>query len=299
MLVYLNGAFLPKEEARLSPGDRAFLFGDGVYEALCAYRGRLFEAEAHARRFRRSLEALRIEAGEAVEEMAAVAAGLLRRNGLEDQHAKIYLQVTRGAPPERHHAFPPEGTEPTFYATASRYAPPARKWERGVKVLLHPDERWRRCDIKSTALLPNVLANQRAQEAGAFEAVLVRSGGTVTEGSHSSFAAVFGETVQTHPLGPEILPGVTREVVLELCREEDIDVREEAVPARALREADELMLWGTTTGVMPVVEVEEEQGSTWAVGAGRPGAVTRRLQHAFLAETGLASGKDFFVDGGW
>jgi D-alanine transaminase len=291
MTVYLNGEFLPEDEACLSPKDRGFLFSDGVYEALCAYDGRLFLADAHFARLRHSLRKLRIDLDLSAERFAEVARTLVRQNDLDDQHAKIYLQVTRGAPPQRRHAFPQQPIAPTVYATASVYDLPETKWERGVKMLLCPDERWGRCDIKSVSLLPNVLANERAAEAGAFEAVLIREtegdANPVTEGSHSSFAVVVDGAVVTHPLGPAILPGVTRGLVLRLARERGLPVREEPLPAQHLPAADELFLMGTTTGVMPVVEGEAEAGvlgpkaTSWTVGDGRPGPVTRQLQEAF------------------
>lgn len=294
MTVYFNGDFLPIEKAHLSPNDRGFLFSDGVYEVLCAYEGRLFLAAEHFARLKRSLEALRIDFDVTDERFSDIIHALLRKNGLEDQNAKVYLQITRGAPPARQHAFPSEPTAPTVYATATPYELPQEQWAQGIKGLLCPDERWGRCDIKSISLLPNVLANQRAHEAGAYEAILVRVGASqediVTEGSHSSFAAVFDGTVVTHPLGPTLLPGVTRGLVLKLAREEGIPLREEPFTARRLPDADELFLMGTTTGVMPVVEVEREEqlpggAASWTVGDGAPGPITRQLQEAFREAT--------------
>ena len=304
--VYLNGEFLPESEAKISPRDRGFLFSDGVYEALCAYDGGFFLAAEHFARLQRSLRALRIETDLTAARFAEVARELVQRNDLSGGHAKVYLQVTRGAPPARQHAFPEEPTPPTVYATAARYELPEERWQRGVKVLLCRDERWERCDIKSVSLLPNVLANQRAMEAGAFEAVLVRekedAPNVVTEGSHSSFAAVVGGALVTHPLGPGVLPGVTRRLVLELAREEGIPVREQALPARHLPEADELILTGTTTGVMPVTRVEngtdlpEPHADAWDVAGGAPGPVTQRLQAAF--REAIASPEAATLEGG-
>lgn len=275
MIVYFNGDFVEKEDVCISPDDRGFLLGDGVYEVIRAEEGRLFQADAHFRRLRQSLEGVRIQ-GVDLDELRDAARALLRRNDLDDGHAKIYLQVTRGAAP-RQHGFPDEPVSPTIYATASSHEPPVDKWNEGVKIVLYPDRRWARCDIKSTALLPNVLANQEAMEQGAFETVLVRDG-FVTEGSHSSLLAVFDGTVVTHPLTNRILPSVTRRVVLDLCHELDIPVDQTPIPEADLPAADELILLGTTTGVMPVVQVED-----WTVGDGQPGPVTRELQEAFQA----------------
>lgn len=275
MTVYFNGEFVDEDEVAISPNDRGFLFGDGVYEVIRAEEGRLFQAEAHFQRLRRSLRGVRID-GVDVDALRKALSTLLARNDLQDGHAKIYLQVTRGVAP-RQHAFPDVPTEPTVYATASPHEPPVEKWEQGVKVILHPDRRWARCDIKSTALLPNVLANQAAMEHDAYEAVLVRDG-FVTEGSHSSVFAVLDGTVVTHPLTNRLLPGITRAVTLDLCEDLDIPVDESPLPEERLSDVDELMLTGTTTGVMPIVQVDD-----WTVGDGTPGPITRKLLSAFRA----------------
>lgn len=273
MTVYFNGDFIDKSEVSISPDDRGFVFGDGVYEVIRAEQGRLFQADAHFRRLERSLRKIRVHDVD-LDALRDAVQSLLYHNDLQNGHAKIYLQVTRGAAP-RQHAFPDVPTEPTVYATASPHEPPVDKWREGVSVILHPDRRWARCDIKSIALLPNVLANQEAMEHDTFEAILVREG-FVTEGSHSTVLGVFDDTVVTHPLTNRILPSITRSVVLALCRDLGIPVDETPIPKADLPEADELILLGTTTGVMPVVQVDE-----WAVDDGTPGAVTRELQAAF------------------
>jgi D-alanine transaminase len=269
MISYFNSRFLPKEEIAISPDDRGFLFGDGVYEVIRSYSGKLFKTDEHLQRLERSLREIRI-AGIDVAHLGDVANELLVRNDLRTGDATIYIQVTRGVAP-RKHSFPDAATPPTVYATASPLSPSAQKAETGVKIILVPDIRWARCDIKSIALLPNVLANQQAKERGAEEAVFVRDG-TITEGSHSNFCAVFDGTLVTHPKSDRILAGVTRQVVLDLCREISIPVREIPVREKELPRADELMLLGTTTGVMPIVRVDERQ-----IGDGKPGPVTRRL----------------------
>lgn len=275
--VYFNGRFMSKDEVRLSPDDRGFLFADGAYEVVRSYRGRLFELDGHLARLARSLHELRIE-GLAANVFRDVAARLIERNGLADHEAVVYLQVTRGAAPRRH-AFPPDGVAPTVYGTAYAIDPPQAKWTTGVRVLLAPDVRWARCDIKSIALLPNVLANQQAKENGADEAVFVRDG-AVTEGSLTNVAAVRDGVLFTYPVSPYILPGITRAVVLRLCRSLAIPVQEFPVLEHELPAVDELMLLGTTTEVMPIVRVND-----WTVGDGEPGPVTRRLQQAFREMT--------------
>jgi len=273
MTVYFNGEFVDKDDVSISPDDRGFVFGDGVYEVLLADRGTLMQADAHFRRLRRSLRHIRIQ-GVDVDALRDAVQSLLSQNELTDRRAKIYIQITRGAAP-RQHAFPDEPTAPTVYATASPHEPPTDKWAQGVKTILHPDQRWARCDIKSTALLPNVLANQKAMEHDAYEALLVREG-FVTEASHSSVFGVIDGTVMTHPLTNRLLPGVTRAVVLDLCRDLDVPVDESPIPTDRLSDLDELMITGTTTGVMPVVRIDDT-----TVADGTPGPVTRELQEAF------------------
>lgn len=285
MIAYFNGEFCPKEDVSISPDDRGFLLADGVYEVFCAYDGDLFATDAHFERLEQSLHAIDLTTPDgslhkSITALPDVLPELLRRNDLSDAHAKIYLQVTRGAA-SRQHAFPDSPVPPTVYATAKHYDPPEQKWEEGVRAVLHPDLRWSRCDIKSVALLPAVLANQRAQEAGAFEAVLHREG-VITEGSHTTVAAVVDDTLVTHPLTNHILPGVTRKVILNLCEHIGQPVQETPIRTEELHEVDELMVWGTTSGVMPVVQVDD-----WMVGTGEPGPVTRELQAAFRAHTDI------------
>lgn len=272
MTVYLNGEFLPKNQARISPDDRAFLFADGAYEVVRAYRGHLFRAKEHWDRFDYSLKALRIPAP-ADTDFSAIASELLKRNNLTDAEATVYLQVSRGAAP-RKHAFPAE-LKPTVYGFAAPFANPVEKWAAGVKVITLPDQRWARCDIKSVSLLPNVLANQQAQEAGAHEAVLIRDGFAM-EGSLSNFAAVMDGVIHTAPRSNYILPGISRLVALGLCSALELPVKEFPVAEADLKCATEAMLFGTTNEVMPVVQINDRK-----VGDGQPGPLTRQLQQAF------------------
>ena len=273
MIVYFDGSFTPKDDVKLSPDDRGFLLADGAYEVILSYGGRLFKAKEHLKRLERSLRELRIE-GADVKSLVDVAEELIPANNLGGGDAKVYIQVTRGAA-VRTHAFPDSETSPTVYAAASPFQRPREKCERGVKVILVPDIRWTRCDIKSVALLPNVLASQRAKEAGAAEAVFVRDG-MVTEGAHTNFCAVFDGQLVTYPKSHYILGGITREVVLDLCGELGIPCAEFPILESQLREADELMLVGTTVEITPVVQVDD-----WQVGDGKPGPITRNLQRAF------------------
>ncbi len=272
MIVYYNYGFMAKDEVCISPDDRGFLFGDGVYEVLHAWDGQLFEADAHFARLEHSLGELRIAFRDLARLRTAMEV-LLQRNDLTRGPARIYCQITRGVAP-REHAFPDPNTPPTVYVAVESYAPPVALWEHGVRALFVPDLRWGRCDIKSLNLLGNVLATQRAKEAGAYDAILMRDD-TVTEGSHTGVCAVLDGTVVTHPLTPEILGSVTRDAVLRLCHELVIPCAERAITRASLLEADEVMLLGTTSGVMPVIEIEGQ-----SIGEGRPGPVTRRLQQA-------------------
>jgi len=276
MTVYFNGDFMDKADVSISPDDRGFLFGDGVYEVVRAEDGALFRLDAHRRRLARSLEAIKLHEVD-TETLWEAVRELLPRNGLDQGPAKVYLQVTRGAATPRQHAFPDPSVEPTVYARASPHEPPVKKWEHGVKAILRPDQRWARCDIKSLNYLPNVLANQAAQEADAYEALQVRDG-FVTEGTHSSVAAVVDGTVTLHPLTNYTLHSITRGVTLELCEDRDVPVDETPVAVDALPDADELFLMGTTTGVMPIVQVDD-----WTVADGTPGPVAQELLDAFRA----------------
>jgi D-alanine transaminase len=272
MIAYFNDNFVTKEEIKISPDDRGFVFGDGVYEVIRTYQGKPFRMDEHLRRLERSLREIRI-AGVDIEILNQVSEDLIKRNDLATTDATIYIQITRGVAP-RKHAFPELPTSPTIYVTVSPLNSSHRA-DTGVKVILVPDNRWARCDIKSVALLPNVLANQQAAEQGADEAVFVRDG-AITEGSHSNFWAIYDGELVTYPRSNYILGGVTRQVVLQLCRELAIPVREFPVLQNDLRRADELFLSGTTTEVLPVVRVDE-----WTVGDGKPGPITRKLQKAF------------------
>ena len=280
MRVYLNGEYLEQARAAVSVDDRGFLFGDGVYEVTRARNGRLFEAGRHLRRLERGLEALGIAPPPGFEPgggaLLEIAGRLLRDNGLMNGDALVYLEITRGVA-ERTHHFPPAGTPPTVFLRTNRLAAPDDVRERGATVITTPDLRWERCDLKTVQLLPNVLAKQQAVTAGAFEAVFVRAG-IVTEGASTNVFVVIDGAIHTHPATQRILPGITREIVLELAAERGLRVVEQAVPLEELRGASELFLTSTSTEVMPVARLDGG-----AVGSGRPGPVARQL-HAALRE---------------
>lgn len=274
-VVYLDGQFLPVGEARVSVNDRGFLFGDGVYEVTPAYGGRLFRWEQHLARLTQGLGAIGIDFDAAT--LKEVKEGLLARNGLDGAPAAyVYVQVTRGTAP-RTHWFPDPPAAPTVYAFANPFARPAmEEWVRGITAVSVPDQRWARADIKSIALLANVLAAQAAVGAGAGNAIFVRDG-IALEGSHNNLFAVFGGVLATAPKSNYILHGITRDFLIELAGGLGIPVEERAIPLSELYLADEVFLSGTTTEVRPVVEIDGRR-----VGGGTAGPVVRRLYEAFL-----------------
>jgi D-alanine transaminase len=272
MLVYLNGAYVDKADARVSVEDRGFLFGDGVYEVTRALGGRLFAGDRHLRRLERGMRELELRWPDGLDApgLRAVSGRLLRENRLLDGEATVYVQITRGAAP-RAHAFPPPGTPPTVYVAAGPFKPLDDLRARGAAAITVPDIRWGRCDLKTIQLLPNVLAKQRAVGADAFDAVQIRDG-VVTEGGNTNVFAVLEGVVWTHPADQRILAGVTREIVLEVAREVGLSAREKPIAVAELSNASEVFLTGTTTDVMPVVRLDGRP-----VGAGRPGPVARQL----------------------
>ncbi|HMH24966.1 MAG TPA: D-amino acid aminotransferase [Gemmatimonadaceae bacterium] len=284
-IVYVNGAFVPRAEARVSVEDRGFVFGDGVYEVLRIINGRPFAARFHNERLRRSLEGIRISlAGkDSPESLTEIGRQLLKENGLLEGQATMYMQVTRGAT-TRAHNFPPADVKPTVYISVARFTPYSDLAQNGASAITHPDLRWGRCDLKTLNLLPNVLASQAAKERGTFEAMLIRDG-VVTEGTKTNFFGVLDGTLRTHPCDDHILPGITRSILSELARELNVDLDETPIRASEIPLLSELFLSGTTTDVMPVVTLDDKP-----VGNGKPGEVTRKLQRV-LAES-LASAGD-------
>ena len=285
-IVYLNGAYLPRERATVSVDDRGFLFGDGVYEVVRAVRGVYVDADRHLARLRRSLQAIELtDPAAGGLDLLEVGRELMRCQQLSERgQAVVYVQVTRGAAPRRH-AFPAADTPPTVFASAWAFEPKRDLIAAGVSAITQPDLRWQRCDIKSVNLLPNVMANQRATERGAYEAILVRDR-VVTEATHSNVFAVVDGIVRTHPAAPAILPGVTRDAVLELAAAASLEVREEALDLADLVRADEVFLTGTTTDVMPVISIDGRP-----VQGGSPGPVARRLGELLATRMEIQSGE--------
>lgn len=271
---YLNGEYLALAEARVSPLDRAFLFGDAVYEVIPVYGGRPFRLREHLDRLQRSLSGIRMAAPKTHTEWGEVCRELAARNGGGDQY--LYLQVSRGSEFGRNHAWP-EGLAPTLFGYASRLeAPTDALLEDGVAAITAADTRWARRDIKSTALLANVLLKKLAADAGAFETILLERG-ELTEGSSTTVHVVSRGEIRTPPNGHQILPGTTRDVVGELAARLGIVNRAVRVTEIELRAASEIWLAFSTRGILPVTRLD---GSP--VGDGKPGPLFRRMHKSFL-----------------
>ncbi|MEX1300217.1 MAG: aminotransferase class IV [Desulfotignum sp.] len=275
MIAYLNGRFLLKKDIRIPVDDRGFLFSDSLYEVIRYYPGHLFRPDAHIRRLNHGAGHLALSCTD-FSCLIPVVRDLIRRNDLASRDALVYIHVTRGCAP-RNHPFPSPAPDPTIYACVSPFDPAARDHRRktGIQAITVPDIRWARCDMKTTGLTANVLANQQAVENDADEAIFVRDG-VLMEGTHSNFMAVFDNTVITAPLSNYILGGITRETVLDLCRELGIRTAESPIYKTRIHLASELMVTGTTLEVTPIVSLDGRP-----VGEGSPGPTTRSLQAAF------------------
>ncbi|MCB1866597.1 MAG: D-amino acid aminotransferase [Chromatiales bacterium] len=268
-VVYLNGEFVALDAARVSVLDRGFLFGDSVYEVIPVYGARLFRFAQHCDRLWRSLDAVRMAAPFTREQLQTLLDDLLAANpSAHDRY--VYLQITRGAPPRRDHAFPAD-IAPTVFAMSGIISHGA-ELAKGVAAVTLPDERWLRCDIKSTALLANVLARQHAVDAGAVEVILLRDE-AVTEGAASNVFVVRAGAIRTPPDGPGILAGITRDLVLEIARQHGLDAAMAPVSSADLLTADEVWLTSSTREILPVVTLDRRP-----VGAGAPGPMFARMQ---------------------
>jgi D-alanine transaminase len=268
-ICYLNGEFLPFEAARVSPFDRGFLFGDGAYEVMPVYRGRPFRAAAHCARLTRSLAAIRMEDPHSASEWRALFTTLIEKNGGGDQ--SLYWQVTRGAERGRNHAPLPKLSRTVFLFSAPLVLPTAAARERGVACISAIDTRWSRCDIKSTALLANVLLRELAVDANAAETILLRNG-HLTEGSSSAVHVVKAGQLRTPEHSQEILPGTTRSVVEELAARTGIVHRASPISEAELRGADEIWLSSAAREILPVTTLDGAP-----VGSGHPGPIWHRV----------------------
>lgn len=276
-LAYLNGEFLSIEKALVPIEDRGYQFGDAVYEFIASYGGRLFYLEEHLDRLERSLKGLSFPL---ISRETIRKAVLTLFEKAEIQRAGIYIQISRGVAP-RNHAFP-DGARPQIVMTIRQVEekPPELR-KNGAAAITVEDYRWGRCDLKTVQLLPNVLAKQKALDAGVFDAIFVSPEGVVHEATSSNICIVADGMVITHPLTPQILPGITRMVVIDLCRELNIPVSERFFKTDALYGAAEAFLTGTVTEVLPIVTIDSHR-----IGDGRVGPISTRLYEALRKRSG-------------
>jgi D-alanine transaminase len=276
-LVYLNGEFLPYDQAAFAVDDRGMMFGDGVYEVLNYWAGRAFLPDEHMARLRSSMRGIALPEPAGVTALPHVTAELMARQNMDN--ARVYWQVTRGAAPRAH--LPPVDPQPTVLAIATAIEP----WDadappRQLSAMVCDDRRWADCWIKSLMLLPNTLAKAQAHRAGCQEAILQRDG-VVTEGTVTNVIIVADGKLRTHPLNGSILPGLTRQLVLDLAREQQQQVEEQPFTVNQMLQADEVMLTGTTTHIAAVTQIDGRR-----IGAGTTGPVTRQLYDAYAAMLG-------------
>lgn len=254
--------------------DRGYQFGDGIYEVIGVYEGKLFMLDEHLERLERSAKEIQITLPCDKQELASRLRQLITLNNLYD--GVIYLQVSRGTA-ERWHYFPSEDTKPNLVAYTKLESTMEKEEDHGALAVLTEDIRWLRCDIKTLNLLPNVLAKQKAVEHQAVEAILHR-GDFITEGSSSNVFIVKDQVVYTHPANNYILNGITRRKILQICEELKIEVEEKACTIQDLLEADEVFITATKLDVVPIIKVDESQ-----IGTGAPGDITRQIIQAFRA----------------
>ncbi|MDM7860924.1 aminotransferase class IV [Alteromonas sp. ASW11-36] len=280
-IAYLNGEFKPLEQAQISPMDRGFLFGDGIYEVVPSYAGKLVAGNLHAQRMNRGLSEIGIKVLAEESNWVAIAEGLLARNldHLPDQNVGIYIHVSRGADTKRFHAFP-EGVKPTVFAFAFSIAPsavPDRTQAKGLHVQTQEDLRWRRCHIKSTSLLGNVMHFQDSFGKGINETVLYNQDGMVTEASVSNVFAVIDGEIVTPPLDNQLLPGITRHILINSIRKDgQYQLVERQITLEELKGADEVWLTSSSKEVAPVVMIDNQ-----AVGNGVVGEVWEQVAKSY------------------
>jgi D-alanine transaminase len=279
--IIFNGEIINHSDVYIDVEDRGYQFGDGVYEVIRVYNGKLFANEMHLNRLLESAKLLFIKMPFTVEELQVKFEELIAKDQL--QFGIIYMQLTRGVS-LRNHAFPIEEVEPVFVAY-TKEMPYTGEVKLGIRAMTIEDVRWLRCNIKSLNLLGNILAKQEAVEAGCNEAVQHRDG-MVTEGSSSNVAMIVNGTLKTHPTNHFILNGITRQVMLQLCKENGIPFVEEAFSVDEMLAADEVFYTSTSVEVTPIVKIDET-----VIGDGQIGPITRQLQTYFREEIERQCGK--------
>ena len=267
--VYLNGKYLPLADAKISVLDRGFTFGDGVYEVFLVYQRKIFRLAEHLERLDRSLAGIYMKNPRTNAEWKQLLTGLVNDNPADDQ--SLYLQITRGVS-ERDHSIA-LAKEPTIFAMSK--ALPQRNLAQGIHAITCEDIRWKLCDIKAITLLPSVLLRHRAMQTGATEAILYK-GEIVTEGAASNVFIVSDGIIKTPPKDSSILPGITRDLVLELLQREGIPCRETSITREELRSADEIWITSSTWEIVPVIKLDDRP-----VGAGKPGKVWEKAMDIY------------------
>ncbi len=271
-IAYLNGQLLPIEEAKVPALDRGFLFGDGVYEVIPVYAGRLFRFKQHIARLENSLRGIRLPMEQTLQDWANICHQLIEQNSLNN--ASIYLQITRGAYPERNHDFP-ANPSPTIFAMITALpevqAVPSDKDLQGISVITTQDIRWQRCDIKAITLLANCMLKQQALECGANDTILVR-GGVAFEATSSNLFIVRDGVIITPPLSEHLLPGITRDFLLWLAEQHGIITEQRLIPEHELLQADEIWLTSSTKEIRPVTRLNDV-----TIGDGTAGPVWRQM----------------------
>jgi D-alanine transaminase len=274
-IAMIQDRIMPAEDLDPVYFDRGMFFGDGVYEVMRSYDGRLFALEEHLRRFARSLAAVEISGVDIGEIRSRIRRAF---EAADIANAKIYFQITRGSGP-RDRVWG-ANLKPNFFLTVSEVGDSTEEKTKGIAVSTFPDWRWKRCDIKSLNLLPNVLASNDAARKGCSEAILVDQAGLITEGSGSAFFAVRGQVLQTAPLTANILPSITREFAIKAGRNVGLEVHEESLTPGQAAGADELFLAVTTKDIVPVVKFDGT-----AIGDAKPGQYTNLIMREFRSFT--------------
>ncbi|MFK7816413.1 MAG: D-amino-acid transaminase [Gammaproteobacteria bacterium] len=264
---FLNGEYLPLEECRVSVLDRGFIFGDGIYELITVYQNQPFYLDQHLVRLQHSLSEIKVVSPYSESEWKALIANLIQQS--EYQDIAIYIQVTRGVAP-RDHVYP-ENMQPTVFAMANALpVVPKEFLETGIELVTTMDTRWQRCDIKAISLLANILAKQEAVQAHAVEAIMIRDD-CALEGSASNLFLVRNGIVYTHPKDNLILPGITRDFIIELLEELEIECKAQEIPKDWLYSSDELWITSSTKEVLPATKIDQK-----LIADGKPGEIWRK-----------------------
>ncbi len=281
-IALVQDKIIPLEKLDSTYLDRGLFFGDGVYEVIRSYNGRIFALEEHLQRFAESLAAINIT-GIDINQIRSRILKAFDAAGISN--AKIYFHITRGSAP-RSHVWD-DSLEPNFFLAVTELEEDTQAMNKGIAVSTHPDWRWKRCDIKSLNLLPNVLARCDASQKGCDEAILVDEAGLITEGAGSAFFAIIGEKLQTAPLSANILPSITRKYVIQAGTDIGLEIIEKSLTPQQAKNSDELFIAVTTKDIVPVVKFDD-----CIIGNGKPGKYTKLLAEKFLSFTKRKSAND-------